>query len=349
MKKILTCLLVAVMIFSLAACGTEQDKEFTILVGGSEKWTPFENASGVTYSNSDNNVISIEDNGQTVTFTGLAVGESIITASYDGKTSKALVKVISELQSTSNGTSTESPGSTTTPGGNTGTKHITYNKPIEAFYIEFNGGYIDANKNTEKGNHTLVLAYENKEHMAIGGYYNESADPDNRGIMSTYHSAVGYGYMRYGEKPGDSYWIADVNNDSSANRAVWTDETYKRHIWPLSEFAAFATGMQTNTLADVAESPVYQLPNKVDVTQYYVRSENVMNTMCDVYEYQDATWWVDPATGFTLKMAVEGGDLSNNWEVTKLVLGSPDWDGLHLCPQKGDIENFFGEERVFAE
>jgi uncharacterized lipoprotein YehR (DUF1307 family) len=108
MKKLILFLLAAVMVISLAACGnngnngnnggTSQspngvDKEFTIYVNSKDDWTPFIGKSGVTFTNSNNDVLDISDNGTKVEFIGKIVGESRITATYDGNESKALVKV----------------------------------------------------------------------------------------------------------------------------------------------------------------------------------------------------------------------------------------------------------------
>jgi hypothetical protein len=107
MKKLLLFMLAAVMVFSLAACGTANTgsnnepsappegwaKEFTVYIGGSDEWTPFVGKSGVTFANSDSKVLEISDNGAKVEFTGLIAGDSVITATLDGTESKALVHV----------------------------------------------------------------------------------------------------------------------------------------------------------------------------------------------------------------------------------------------------------------
>ena len=99
------------------------------------------------------------------------------------------------------------------------------------------------------------------------------------------------------------------------------------------------------SLADIAASDNLEMPNHTDVTLFYVRSEKVMDIMCDVYKDSQAasggtetwTWWVDPATGFTLKYerVLRDGDIES-YEVTKLVVGKPDWNGKHLHPVTGD-------------
>jgi hypothetical protein len=108
MKKLLLFLLAAVMMCSLAACGTGNGNgnggeaseppegwaaEYTILVGGSDEWTPYSGKGGVTFSNANNKVIDGSDDGTTIEFTGKEVGEAVITAALDGKESNALVRV----------------------------------------------------------------------------------------------------------------------------------------------------------------------------------------------------------------------------------------------------------------
>lgn len=73
--------------------GEGYDAEYTIYVNGSDEWTPFAGKSGVSFSVSDDKVISTSDNGTEIEFTGKQVGESVITAALDSTESKALVRV----------------------------------------------------------------------------------------------------------------------------------------------------------------------------------------------------------------------------------------------------------------
>jgi len=68
-------------------------EEFLIYVNGSDDWTPFPGKSGVTFSNSDNGVLNVTNNGIKVEFVGKVVGESVITATHENTEKKALVKV----------------------------------------------------------------------------------------------------------------------------------------------------------------------------------------------------------------------------------------------------------------
>jgi len=110
-----------------------EDTEFLIYVFGKDSWTPFAGKTGVTFTNSNNDVLTVTDNGTKVEFTGKAVGESTITAKFENQTLKAVVKV--------RATETEE-----------GKKYITYNQPVNAYYMEY----------TEDGEDKFV-AYENKE------------------------------------------------------------------------------------------------------------------------------------------------------------------------------------------
>lgn len=91
------------------------------------------------------------------------------------------------------------------------------------------------------------------------------------------------------------------------------------------------------------------MPNNTDVTQFYIRSEKVMDIMCDVYQivmefsYGSATgtYWVDPNTGFTLKFEANDPNSvshskSMSYEVTRLIVGKPNWTMEHLHPRETD-------------
>lgn len=109
MRRLLILSLALLLMFSLVACGGESggseapgntdppegyDAEYTIVIDGADSWRPFENGSGVTFASSKGGVISSTDDGKTVKFTGLAVGETDITATSGTDTAKALVKVV---------------------------------------------------------------------------------------------------------------------------------------------------------------------------------------------------------------------------------------------------------------
>jgi hypothetical protein len=284
-----------------------EDVEFTVYVFGKDSWTPFTGKTGVKFTNSDTNVLSITDNGTTVEFTGKQVGESTITATLGEQTLKALVRVRAMEG---------------------GKKYITYNKPVTAYYIEY----------TEDGK-SKFEAYENKEYCySFGNYYIYIGSEE-----------IDYTWA------GNNHWYKHTGDP--VHVGSWLSEGYKKCEYPLGNFAAYVSNYKgTGTfykyglsLADVAASDNLEMPSHTDVTALYIRSEKVMEIMCDIYKDSQTgsggtatwTWWVDPATGFTLKYEYidRYGD-TESYAVTKLVVGKPDWDGKHLRPKASDtIEN----------
>ena len=313
LRKVATIACLAVTTTVFASCEKdpkttgEEDVEFTINVFGKDSWTPFAGKTGVNFTNSDNDVLSVTDNGTTVEFTGKQVGEATITAKLGEETLKALVRVRA------------------VEGGK---KYITYNKPVTAYYIEY----------TEDGE-SKFEAYENKEYChSFGDYY-------------IYIGAEEIDYTW----AGNNHWYKHTGDP--VHEGHWLSEEYKKCEYPLGNFAAYVSNYKgTNTfykyglsLADVAASDDLEMPNNTDVTTFFIRSEKVMEIMCDVYKDSQTgsggtetwTWWVDPATGFTLKYERidRYGDIES-YAVTKLVIGKPDWDGKHLRPKSSDtIEN----------
>lgn len=96
------------------------DAEFTIVIDGTDSWTPFEGIGGITFTNEKTDVVSISDDGKTVTFTGLAVGETTIIASDGKHTASALVKVVKRSEEVS--------------------YYLTYKDPISHYSYEIDGG-----------------------------------------------------------------------------------------------------------------------------------------------------------------------------------------------------------------
>jgi hypothetical protein len=219
-------------------------------------------------------------------------------------------------------------------------KYITYNKPITAYYIE----YVDNNglKN--------IIAYENKKYSEV------QIATDGASIYHIYPDGT---YIN-GEYPGVWYRTDDAFNDdpNSEDAVEYRNGSYRRYEYPLGRFAAWVAPSNNNPghfahkedlYEEVAVSPNYVLPDKKDVTELYVRSEMFLGRMCDVYKDRYAlgatpaniTYWVDPATGFTLKLekvdiATGEKDEAYSYEVTKIVIGAPDWDEKHLHPMPGD-------------
>lgn len=324
MKKIILLLLCALPLAQAVRAQTtvppeDYDTQFTIYVNGSESWTPFPGKSGVVFSNSDNNALSIRDNGKTVEYTGKQVGESVITAMLGGSELKALVRIRA---------------------AEAGKKYITYNKPFKSYYIEYDGGTVSGNKNGDAGNAGYVIeAYDHKKFAYVAW-----SDPDNAFIAITRTPG---GKVYSSESYGSNVWYGLEDTDE------WADGGVIEVEYPLDRFAAYVSkrkgaagfvkrGMQ---LWQIADAPgVYEMPDHTDVTGFYVRSEKVMDIICDVYQDSSGsatlTFWVDPVTGLTLKCEVKGQsgqiDRSSSYEVTKLVIGNPDWDGKHLHPLAAD-------------
>jgi hypothetical protein len=210
-------------------------------------------------------------------------------------------------------------------------KYITYNKPVTAYYIEYNGGPING----------YLEAYENKEYAHTEDDVLYYIYPNGTEAITLYGSTE---WMQ-----GDS----EIDNPNAPEAVHW--RTYPTKEYPLSVFAESIMSRiyessigSLGQLWELAQYPdKYVLPNHTDVTEYYIRSEKIMDIMCDVYQAtgfsasgspQTWTYWVDPATGFTLKY--EGGNNNGNdregYEVTKLIVDKPDWNGKHLHPLATD-------------
>jgi len=339
MKVIKSLLLGFALLATLSASvpkapASDEDIEFTIYVFGKDSWTPFTGKSGVTFANSDDNVLSITNNGATVEFTGKTVGNSTISATIGEQTLKALVRVRAVE-------------------GGEGKKYITYNKPIKAYYVEYNGGAIDANKGKSDRGNPIAEACENKKYAAIhwGLLLGDSecwvieATAENGTVMSGEYN-----------KNGSMQWITD-NESADANyenSIDWRTTGFNAYEYPLGRFAAWISaykGHKQNFLKfndlwyGVAQYPdVYALPEQTEVTELYIKSEAICGIVCDVYKDTDGTdyiytFWVDPATGFTLKfeqLSLSDHSISDSYEVTKLLVGSPEWSGLHLHFRNGD-------------
>jgi tetratricopeptide (TPR) repeat protein len=120
MKKLISFLLVAVMMFSLAACGksvsngnnansdanktaevgakyasfADYDAAFVLAVGKTGSWTPFSTDSGFDWKNADGSIANANGSGHVLTFKALAEGETVLTATLNGETKRALLRVL---------------------------------------------------------------------------------------------------------------------------------------------------------------------------------------------------------------------------------------------------------------
>ncbi|MDR0964406.1 MAG: tetratricopeptide repeat protein [Clostridium sp.] len=140
MKRFIAYFMTAVMLLSLIGCNesnsnqsSEYDEVLTVIIGDTGKWTPFETDNGVTFTYSDisengdvstepdnllDNLVFLTDDGKTVTYTGLILGECIITARFGDAERIALVKVVKEASD-----STAAVGSGTNTTGTNGSNN----------------------------------------------------------------------------------------------------------------------------------------------------------------------------------------------------------------------------------
>jgi hypothetical protein len=203
-------------------------------------------------------------------------------------------------------------------------KYITYNKPVTAYYMEY----------TEDGE-DMFVAYENKERCSS---------------FQDFYQYIGSEEIEY-TWTGNNTWYKHTGDP--VHEGSWLSKEYKKYEYPLGNFAAYVSYYKGTTtfykyglsLWDIVASDDIVAPDNTDVTQFYLRSEKVMDIMCDVYKDSQTgsggteiwTWWVDPATGFTLKYErIDRDGDTESYTVTKLVVGKPDWDGKHLRPKTSD-------------
>jgi hypothetical protein len=366
MVKTVAILAVSTMIF--AACepaeddptpdpGTERDANFVAFT--------FEGIDGAAVIDKDERTVSAQAK-ETVDLSDITAGFTLstgATATVDG-TPQVSGATANDFNDPVTYTVTSGDGETTLDWTVTiikplpvGKKYITYNKPVDAYYIEYSGGIIDANlpeKNTNiTGLNTynaFAIAYENRKYSEVHSPYGDEwaiwhRRADGTSISSWY---------------GDTKWFggdAEINDPSDPNAVEWREEPI-RPQYPLDDFGKWVTKYKDGSdrfmrynaysMAVNARSPEkYELPDNTDVTELYVRSEKVMDILC--YVYQDTenvpsegtrtwTFWVDPATGFTLKYEATDydGTMESKYEVTKLVIGKPEWDAKHLHPLTTD-------------
>lgn len=69
------------------------DAEFTIYFNGTEEWTPFPGKNDVEFIAEDDEIVSLSDNGTTVTITGTQIGDTEVGAMLGEEIALALVHV----------------------------------------------------------------------------------------------------------------------------------------------------------------------------------------------------------------------------------------------------------------
>jgi uncharacterized lipoprotein YehR (DUF1307 family) len=303
MKKLFLLLLAAVMVFSLAACGTANTgsnnepsappegwaKEFTVYIGGSDEWTPYAGKSGVTFANSDKKVLEISDNGAKVEFTGLIAGDSVITATLDETESKALVHVRAV---------------------EVGEDLLKWRMP-KTLYVKYEGFFYDYTNDT--------YFADVGENYYTGGEY-EMIFPDTKsGEIRTwirYESESLYRYYSYSIDSEEYKWDDEYNSSGWGDRSgaydgdnvvggretasYWDEDTNPggRIFYPLN---AFAYSLLSST------GQIYQT-----ITQYRQSGQNetILGVNCEVFVVDGVTYYVDPNTHYTLKLVDTEGNVA---------------------------------------
>lgn len=300
MRKIVSLALSLLLLLSLAACGgggsgggggggsggtapgnsttppEGSDAAYTIVIDGSDSWTPFESGSGVTFANSKADVISISDDGKTVTFVGLTVGEAEITATFGSDTAKALVKVVKRTSSGSNTADeiTDPPKETkdTTP------LPLIQDLP-GSYYIEYadeDGDVVTGAKGCFTGRDYACSYYiddENDSYPGWNGVYNSLSDD------LVYWE--GYGWQDHDQGEG---WAADNFTTDVEDNAYYQTLCSFRYI-------------------------ILELRDADDISYYDTgRSEHIAGIECEIYEVHHNLYWVEPTYHFALKAEYADGD-----------------------------------------
>jgi hypothetical protein len=299
MKRLLIILLAVALLFSLAACGIVNPvgnepsappdgwaAEYTILVGGSDEWTPFSGKSDVTFANSDDKVIDVSDNGKTIEFTGKKVGEAIITATLDGTESKVLVRVRA-AESGEDLLKLKQPKTLYVkylpPDFLYESEGVTFpGTPCETYYT--GGEYELIYSDGRSGEARTWIDYGSE---SLSQYYWYDFD------IEEYHWSEGG--PGWGDRSG-SYDGDDVVGGRELG-SYWGEENNPGGMVfnPINAFA-LAVFRAKGTLTDVS------------VKEYRTnKHETILGVNCDVFEIKGATFYVDPKNHYTLKVVNEEG------------------------------------------
>ena len=219
------CIVALMCLTMFATCGEEDidrpnEEEFTINVGESGSWTAFRGENSVMFSNSNSSVISVSDNGTTITFTGLKEGKSIITAKIDDKLAFANVTVKS-----GGGGSEDNPGGTTDPPPTT---DPDYSKTIvmNAYYsgtLKKEHDEVIYDKKT-RAEETIDFIYKSKVFISTGLWQEildgKLGNPDIWfSIMTTESFELNDGYISakyyYKSTDQDGYAITEATSECS--------------------------------------------------------------------------------------------------------------------------------------
>lgn len=277
MRKWIALLLSALMLFSLTACdggsgggGTSTeppdgyDAEFTIYVNGSEEWTPFPGKSDVTFAVSDDKVISCDESGSKISFTGKQVGKSVITATLDGTESKALVKV-REMEGELN-------------------INYAYNPPMDNYYLR----YEDKSSGDVEACGRIGEVYA--ESYSCSAFFYNHYYSDETKMMYEYDSSA-QSWKTYMDGPHDAMRVYDEFLEEKAENAAGHDSGliidsfesvfmryFRQYGFDESRLAEYYVGTET-----------------VLGVECWVFDAKGLNAMTTKY-------WVDKSNGCTLKM-----------------------------------------------
>lgn len=289
MKKMLALALALMMALSLAACGNPgggggsapgngsdpaegYDAEYTIYVNGSDEWTPFAGKSGVSFSVSDDTVISASDNGTKSEFTGKQVGESVITAALDGAESKALVRVRAMEQ-----------------GENEDGAVPLIRELPDSYYIAYE------TPDTLKYTGTSYEVFTGDSYS----YFCNQKDGDGYMPGTEHYTPFGYYQSGYGEW-SDCTDASTYGIDSAKKFERWRTEE-DGMIW--GTLCAFRTAVINNQISGTTK------PWDISGLRKGTETEVIAGIECEIYEVEDKTWnedvictyWVEPTYHFCLK------------------------------------------------
>jgi len=269
MKRILTIALILVLALSLlTACGATYDKEFAIKVGESFDWMPFGYTPGAFFSNSNDSIVELTDNGEgTASLVGIAAGQAVITATFGNNVVTALIKV------GGNGNPSDAtPWGNTTPDAE-GRIHYKYIPPAAIHYEAVERYNTEAYKTED----VKLYAYLD------GGYTHRFITTDGQPCW-THLSGVQEYYINGGWKdnPGGIY-------GEKVQEAI-------DHF--LAEPPVLYTFNGIITTHGELDPNTYYTGNEkhLDITCW----------VFEVPEY--GTYWVNPANGHTLKTEEPGAD-----------------------------------------
>ena len=181
--------------------------------------------------------------------------------------------------------------------------YITYKEPISHYSYEMDGG---------PDNGGSKVTFDGETHWDYS--YN---DDFLIGNWETMDGASGF------TENGEYSWGPEYTTNSEDLFEL------NSYYWPCSDFAEIITGRPLYYLH--ANEPE-RLPDNLDVTEYYVKSEQICGVDCNLFKLTtvmygyDMLYWVDPETGWTLQHGRQDqktNELEIWWTVTSFEIGAP--------------------------